>query len=262
MMRYDDMFKPIHTDSLTLRTDTHRLTWQTVRTIPNSIARAVTAKLDRMKAENEAVRRFPQSELDRIFREIEREETVTRQLAAGAARYAVERVIDDLARRHADYIARRRADVSLSFPDALNNVDANGMLTFHLLTETLRPMVAQAGAAELRRLYADAIESKDARGRIIATLVEERVDHGGIAEMEDDLPIIRELSDQIEGVRDLRVEPHGELQTIAETITEARKAVSRAEIARVHPANVAHDPNAKAAAEREAEAYEAEAAAR
>lgn len=262
MMRYDDLFKPIHTDSLTLRTDTHRLTWQTVRTIPNSIARAVTAKLDRMKAENEAVRRFPKSELDRIFREIEREETITRQLAAGAARYAVERVVDDLARRHAAYVARRRADVALSFPDAMNGISPDGMLTFHHLTETLRPTIAQAGAAELRRLYADAIETKDARGRIVATLVEERVDHGGIAETEDDLPIIRELSDQIEGIRDLRVEPHAELTTIGEIITEARKAIARAEIAHVYPANVAHDPKAKAAAERESEAYEAEAAAR
>jgi hypothetical protein len=258
--------KSMRDDAEVLALDTLRLAWATKRTIPDVVARTVSGRMDTLRKENEAVRRLPRAEQDRIFGDIEREERQARTLAAAVARYAVEPNIAALAERHRAYLSRRRRDVSVSFPSALDHFNPGDMIALELLRETLRPQIDSANIADLTQRYNRAYEHKDARGLIEAELIEARVERGGLAKSEEDRAAVKQLAESIEVMQDMRIVELEAIRNIEDAIEAAHKAVSRAEIAQVRAINPEHDLSAKsahAAAEAEyAQALAADAAGR
>jgi hypothetical protein len=254
-MKYEDMLKQIQAESCELAGHTRRLGWELPRTTPTAIKRTVAARIEKMKADNEPFRRLPRSEHERVRVEIEREETAARQLAAGVARFAVEPKVRELDRKYQAFIARRRHDAELSFRDALDRVTADGMIMLAVLRESLRPTIDKADPAALLQRYARAVETRDAKGRIEAELIEERVERGGLSTRDDELPIGRELGELVAAVQDLRV-PIEELKGVAETIDDALRAVYLADTAKVLAINVEQPANIAAKQAFEAEAGE------
>ena len=240
-MDYEAELKAIRAAAGALARSTDRLNHAIMRTIGSTISRATMAKINKMKAESEPFRRLPSAEHTRIWAEIEAEETRARQLNAGVSRAAVEPVVAPLRARLNAYVERRRRDVSLSFAAALDNVSADGMIMLGVLELTLAPIVDALPAADLLRRYSLALESKSAKGLIEARLIEQRVERGGLAKTETDVPIVKQLAELIADVQDLRCEPATELQQIAEVIADASKAISRADLAQVRAVNPEHD---------------------
>jgi hypothetical protein len=240
-----------------------RLTWDTARTVPDAIVRTTEARHQRMMTDSEPYRRN-RADHPKVIAEILKEETADRRLAAGSARFAVEPMVKELDQSFRAFVGACRRDTGLSMPAALDRLDPAGMLTYHMLAETLRPVIGVASAADLLRRYARALETKDARGRIEAELIEERAEYGGLAATENDLSIVRQLNEYIAEVQNLRV-PYSpeETRAIEDTIIAGRKAVSMADLAQVKPIDVTQAGNvaAKEAYDAEADAYaEAEAA--
>lgn len=255
-MDYSQEIAAILAEARTLDADTRRLGWSLARTIPDAIRRTAESKVERMKAESEPFRRIGGTEHARVLKEIEREERTVRTLAAGVALQRVEPRAARLNAQLQRLMTAMRRDTALTFPDALDRVTPNGMIMFELLREQLRPIVDRADAADLLARYTRALNTRDARGRAEAGLIEERLERGGLARSEGDLPIVKELADLVATTCDLRI-PDVELGAAEEAVSEALRAASRAQVAQVlpvdpsHPANV----NAKQAFERDAADY-------
>jgi hypothetical protein len=226
-----------------------RFTWSKTRTQPVESQRAADTRLETFKKESEPFRRLPPAEHRRIAREILAEETAARSRDASVARYNLEILIGPLAARVRNYIDKRKHDLDLSFPNALDHFGPGDMVNLELLRETLRPQIESAPIDDLARRYTRAFDRKDARGLIEAELIEDRMERGGIAQTPTEIASVKELADRIEGLQSLRVEPFSELSDIEETIAEARKAISRADVLEIRAANPQHDPDAKQAHE-------------
>lgn len=257
-MDYAQEIAAILAEARTLAADTRRVSWSLARTVPDAIRRTAESKVERMKAESEPFRRMGRAEHSRVLKEIEHEERSARHLAGGVSLYRVEPRATRLNSRLQALMSAMRRDTSLSFPDALDHVDANGMLTFELLKETLRPSIAHADATELLSRYSRALDTRDARGQIEATLIEARIERGGLARTQDDLPIVKTLTDLVALTCDLRV-PDSTLQPAEQAVAESLRAVSRAQIAQILPVDPSHPANlnAKLAFEGESPAYAA-----
>lgn len=250
-MKYDELWNPIPVRRGTVDLDAQRMDWANRRTVHTTIRAVAENHLTLMENENEALRRFNMAsphEREKMIKQIVGEETARRSLGAGVALRQLKLTAADLQRRVEHFTQARRHDVGLSFPDALVNVDANGMLMFQLLKETLRPMIESASPDALLRIYQHAWESKSARGQAECELIEERVEHGRLVAKTEDLAAAKELRDMIDGVQDLRVEPAEELRRIEETLAKATKAIVRAEVLQVQPIDIEHPANTSAKA--------------
>ncbi len=144
-------------------------------------------------------------------------------------------------------------------PDALDGFNKVDMLHYHAFQETLRPLVDRAPASELLSMYRSAREAGDARGRIIAELIEHRVEHAqGLAASADDLSVVKELRRVIDQAQEERI-PSAELEGTDIAISSARRAVGLAEALSIRAINpTRNDPttlSALAAFEAEAEEY-------
>jgi hypothetical protein len=258
-MDYDNEFLEIRNDSNTLALDTRRFTWTLHRTAATTTKRVVGARFESLKTQNEAIRRLPRSEQDRIQRELLEEESAARQLAASVARHRVEPKVEALAKRLQTYIDTRRADTMLTFPEALVGFDGPAMVALAQYREMRRSTVEGLTAAELLRLAQSALASRDAVGYVDFQLIERRVARGGLSQTSDDVPIAKQLAEFVEGIVDLRVEPFKPLGVVRDNIREAQKVVSRADLVQVLPIDAEHHPTAKAAFEQAEEEFEAEA---
>jgi hypothetical protein len=256
-MDYQTEMKAIIAAAKSVDSGARRLRWNTARTVPDPIRRTAEARNEKLKADSEAYRRN-RSEHQRVIAEMIAEETAARRLTAAVARWQLEPRIPELDQRYRAFVTRCRRDTSLSMPDALDRLDPAAMLTYHLLTETLRPAIATASAAVLSQRYAKAMETKDARSRIEAELIEERVEYGGLAASEGDLSIVRALTLYISEAQELRIQfSIDETRAIEDTIETARKSVNMAELAQVRPVDASHPAHiaARQAFEAEAGAY-------
>ena len=258
-MDYEREMKAICDVANTLALSIRRLAWSVARTVPAATLRTVETRIEQMKTESEPFRRLPRAEHERIARQIEAEERTARTLAAGVARTKVEPHIDPLDAKLRAYREHRKRDVSLSFPDALDRFGPGDMVMLELLRETIRPQIETASIDDLTERYDRAWNRRDARGRVEAELIEARMVCGRISTIETDIPAVKALAERIEMVQDLRVEPFSDLGKVEDVIAEARKAVSRADVAQVRPINPEHDPAAKQAHEAAEHEYRAEA---
>jgi len=179
-----------------------------------------------------------------------------REVVAGSARFGLEPRIQKFEGALRSFIAGRKGDAQLTLPDALDHVGPEGMIALALLRETRWQRLQQMSADDLLKIYRSALDRRDAPALADLELVEERVERGGLAKLEQDLPIVRELTDLVEGIRELRVPT--ELIGIEADIEAARKAITQADRAGIRPVNIDHDPNARAVVGQEAaEAVEA-----
>lgn len=256
---YDDDLQAILRPVATLKANTRRLHYQLARTTPQAIGETAAAKVEQLKASNEAFRRMAPAEHARVQADIEREETARRRHAASVARFHLEPNAEKLDRLYRQFSARCRASADLTFSAALDHVDANGMLMFHLLKETIRGHIDRAPAGELLASYQRALEVRDARALIEAELIEERIRRGGIAANTGELPVIKELSELITEVQEQRVPEELRAQQVEETIRQAQTVVEHAKGAGVSPLNPEHPANlaAKQAFEQEQETFAA-----
>jgi hypothetical protein len=259
-MDYDKEFSGIRDASNQLALDTRRLNWALQRTVSTTIKCVVGARFESLKQENEAIRRLPRGEQDRIQREMFEEETAFWQLAASAARHQVEQQPDTLDRRLQNYIRTRRADTELNFPNAFDGFGPADMVTLALYRETRRASIENASPAELLRIAQSAMRSQNAVGCTDFALVEERVDRGGLSRTPDDVPIVKDLVQFIETFRDMRVEHQDLLDVVADNVREARKVIGRADLAHVQPINAEHHLDARRAYEAADAEWRAEAA--
>jgi hypothetical protein len=257
---YDEQIRKLQAETGAVKVAADRLRWQTVRTTAEARGRRVDNRIAKLSAESEAFARLMRSpaEARRIRTDMENEETQRCELAARVARFHVEPKAQALDERFRALVDRMKRDVSLSFPDALDGLDAGAMLTFELLRETIRPDIAAAAPAELLARYRHAIQHKTPRGLIEAELIEQRIERGGLAAQDADLPFVSELLRYVADVQDLRL-PLTELQGIAETAALALRAVTRADAVQVLPVNPAGDRAAAEAFEQEQTAFTAEA---
>jgi len=235
-------------------TAARRLTYNTHATTPEVRRQSAHARVEAMKQQHEPTRRMPASYHEANERDIFGEEMALAKTTASVALYYAQPVLRELSEQYRAFTQRCRRDTSLSMPDAFDHVNANGMLTAALLTETLRPIIAAAGAADLLHRYTRAMETKDARGRIEAELIEQRIETGGLAARPEDLPVVKRLQEYADAVADLRVPfSPDEQHEIEETIAFGRKAVGMADLAGVHPVAADHPAYATAKAAFEAE---------
>jgi hypothetical protein len=185
-----------------------------------------------LKADSEAVRRLPSEHL-RIVGEIRTETEAGRRLAAGKARNdarAVRKFIED-ARAE---IAKARRDVSLSFPDALDGVGKNGMITLGLLRVALKNSLAQASAAVLLSTYQAAFVRKDDPCALAeAEIIEHLAASPGLAANASDLPTLRQLRSFIADVQDLRLPD--DLPDIDGLLAEVDRLDARADLINLLP---------------------------
>lgn len=194
-------------------------------------------RLAALKADNEAIRRLPTTEQQRIELDIRREHEAQRRGAASHARHQV-RAARELVKEGEAFIARTRRDTALSFPDATEGLSADGLVNLALLRVHLAQHLRQASAAQLFATYQAAHQRRDARGLVEAELVEELVTSGQpLAAGEADLPILRELREYVDGIQELRVPL--DLPNFAALLDEADRLDARAEALQLHPTNEA-----------------------
>ena len=259
-MDYARMLRIVGTLTKAVASGARRLSWNLQRQTPHVIESDVAARVEQLK-QAEIFALAGRQQHERVAGTLTNEWTPLRRLSASAARWLFEPQLQQLQQYYTDLIATSRRDVARSFLGALDGVTPDGMLTFHLLQESLRPSINSASAADLLARYERAMTTKDALGLIEATLIEERRrEHGALATKADDLPIVKRLDDYIEEVEELRIplEP-AEREEIEATIEFGRKTLSMADLAQVRPINIEQPANtaAKAAYESEASAYKA-----
>jgi hypothetical protein len=258
-MDYDAEFAAIREESNALAQDTRRLSWALSRTVSTTIDRTAKARMQELSDSNEAIRRLPHGERERIRHEIFDEENAARQRAASVARHRVEPRVAALDKRLQNYIKQRRADTELNFPKALYGFNGPAMVALAQYREMRRGTIERATPAELLQIAQSALRSENAVGLVDFGLVEARVSRGSLSKTEDDLPAVKELVQFIEAIVDLRVEPYTLLGVVRDNIDEARKVVGRADLAQVLPIDAEHNPKAKEAFERATAEFEAEA---
>jgi hypothetical protein len=189
------------------------------------------ARLDTIKADSEPFRRMGRNEHNRILNDLIGEEHAHALQTAASARFRVEPHVRDLDRQYRAVVKQARADVALSFPNALDHVNATGLLMRALLEEQLRPAIASESIGDLVRRYERAIEQRDAVGLTAASLIEDRIARGkGLAASEGELPLVKLLTDRVREEQDARVpfDP-GLREQIELTIAFGSSAISLAE---------------------------------
>jgi len=175
-----------------------------------------------------------------------------RILAAGARRFDLEPRIDRFAQNVHAFIERRKRDVSVTMPDALDRVTPDGMIALALLRESRTARIDSMSAADLHAVYQSALARRDAAALVDLELIEARVGRGNLASSMDERPAVKALVDHVEGVQELRVPV--ELNEAAEVIEAARQAVRRAQRHEIEPVNpAAAGPDVARAIEQERE---------
>lgn len=251
-MDHADTLKKIGALTKAVATSARRLSWNVLRTPPDPIRRAAEARVDQMKVASEPFLRMPATEHDRVLRQIVAEESAARRQTAAVARFHLEPHVAELDRLYHEFVESCHRDTAADFPDALDRLDPAGMLMFELLKETLRPAFETASADDLLQRYEGALQTKTARGLIEAQLIEARVERGGLAKTEDQLPAAKRLRDFIDGVQELRV-PMEQISDVPDTVAFAQNQIRNADLVQIRPLNADQPANAaiKAAFESE-----------
>lgn len=222
------------------------------RARPHVLDHDVQIHMDSLtNSDNEPVRRLlkNRSERAKMAADIRAETTRARQLAAGVALYPLRAAEQHIAECRA-WVQARRRDVSVAFPNALDHVDANGMLMFHMLKETVRPIIDHASPLTLLRTY-QTLKTDDARSRIDAELIEARIERGGLARTPEEIPIVKELTELVRELQDWRVPLDlPDYEELAADISRLRARATAAQIGVINP----DQDSAAAAAYREQEA--------
>ena len=155
---------------------------------------------------NPLIKRFPRAEQTRIAGELRTEKESTRRTAGAIARHHARRARAAVARGR-EVIGRARRDVRISMPEALEHVDANGMIMLALLRVQLMPLLRAAGPAELFGVLQAANQRKDARGYVEAEIIEGLIATGGTALPADDVErgIAKQLREYVSDVQEWRL---------------------------------------------------------
>jgi hypothetical protein len=199
---------------------------------PATLDRDADRRFDTLTAHSEALLRLP-TEHDRIRQEIRDEEEMGRRLAAAVARYeayGVRRFVNEAR----EAIERTRRHTALSFPDALDGVDANGMIMLAVLRAQLQPLMSSMDAATLLNVYQAALQRKDARGLAEAEIIESLARSGApLSKSDADLPIVRQLRQHVEDIADLRLPL--DLPDFEKLLTDVDRLDSRADVISLLP---------------------------
>ena len=255
-MRYANDLKKLGAMVKHVGSGARRLSWNVRRTTPDPIRKTAEARVAKMIAESEPFRRMPTKEHERVRQEIQKEEATQRRLTASVARHQLEPHVRVLDEEYRGFVARCRRDTAADFPHALDGLDPAGMLAYHLLMETVRPAIEQASAAHLLQRYQDALATPDsARSLIEATLIEARIERGGLAETAEQLPLVKRLREFYAGVQELRV-PVEQLGDVPDTIAFAYQQLRNADLVQVRAIDIDQPANAPAKAAFESEAQE------
>jgi hypothetical protein len=239
-----------------------RLHFNVLRGTAAVIKTDVAAYIEQMCAGNEAFRRMP-TEQKRVGGVIEQEQQASRTRTAGVARFYLEPALERLDTNARDLSHAIRFDPSLDFPHALDGLDKAAMLMYRLLVETLRASIDALGPADLLRRHQVALDTPDdAASLAAATLVEERVARGGLAQTAEQLPAVKKLTDHLERVQAARL-PVEELCIVPDVLEFCRRQLRNAELASIRPINPEHPLNsdAKLAFDGEADLFAASLAA-
>lgn len=216
----------------------------------DAIENHVNAHLNKLSKANEAIRRLPQSERDRIKGDIRRETVEVRQLAARVARFraSVVRSFVDEARV---YINQARRNTERSFPsDVFNHVTADGLIALALLRAHIRPQLATASVAVLRDSYESALARGDAAGLAEAEIIEAIVaSNRPLAADQTEMAAAKELREYVAAMMDQRVPK--DLPDLDALQQEADQLHARADILKIAPLNPARDEKAASAFEQE-----------
>ena len=154
---------------------------------PITLDRNAASDAETLKRENEAIRRLPHAELNRIQLEIRAEHESIRRAAAGIARKDAEQVRDIVAHaRAAVAAARRNVLLSPSKADAFNHFRPGDMLTAELLRLQLEKRYRAAGLGELLAVYAAALERDDAKAALDMELIEAMSARGELLAADDE----------------------------------------------------------------------------
>lgn len=215
------------------------------RAQPNVIEHQANAHLSQLSKANEAIRRLPRTERDRITGELRTETRALRQAAARVARFHAHGVLR-FVNEARTFIEQTRRDTEQSFPEAYHGVSADGLATLGLLRVQLRTQVAQASVAELQAAYAAALARQDAAGLVEAQLIEARVlSNQPLTTNATELSAAKALREYVENVMELRVPD--DLPDLDGLQHEADRQEAQADVLKVLPANPSRDEMAAAA---------------
>jgi hypothetical protein len=212
---------------------------------PHVIERDSVAAFDRIVTDNPLVRRFPQRERDRMAGE-ERATIENNRRAAGAVARRRAYDVRAIITRSRDAVARARRDVTLSMPDALDHVSADGMIALALLRLQLQAVLREASAPELHATYQAALERKDARGLVEAEIIEGLASSGAALAREDsERAASARLREYVAGVQDLRVPL--DLPDVDALEADLNRLEARADALQLQPLNPEQHPAARQA---------------
>lgn len=232
-------------DAFTSRTQNVRIGRGAFRRLrPYVIDADARAHVEGLKANNEAFRRLPKAEHDRIYEEVHREYTTTRRRAASVALHHV-RAAEQHLRDWERWVKSISRDVTRSFPEALRGVSPDGAIMLALLRDQRRAAITRMSAQQLQDTYDRAFATKDAAALVDLEILEDVVLSGTLAIDAADLPVVRQLREQIEGIQDLRVPMH--LPDITGLAAEISSLHQRSAAAQIEPIDPSYDPSALAA---------------
>lgn len=217
---------------------------------PDVIDRHVKDRFEELSTTNEAIRRLPRSERDRIKADIKQETIELRRAAAQVARHHAAEVRAFITEaRHCIECARRNTEQSFP-PDVYHHVTADGLITLGLLRVHLRSQLAQADATALHSAYGAALARKDAAGLVEAEIIEAIVmSNRKLATTKADIPAAKQLREYVEGMIELRTPP--DLPDLDTLQREASRLSARADLLRIAPLNPHSAPLAASAFDQE-----------
>jgi hypothetical protein len=165
---------------------------------------AAQAHVERLKAESEAFRRH-RADHERVHREVHTEYTVARRRAAAVAIYPL-RAVQQHVEEWRSWVAEVQRDTARTFPNVLNHVDANGMLSLAILRTLRAPQLQRASAADLRAAYRGAIDRNDASSLVDCGIIEDIVHRNAYhAADASELSIAKSLREYISDIEALRL---------------------------------------------------------
>jgi hypothetical protein len=212
---------------------------------PHAIDRAVAEHVDRL-AETEAVARLlrHRGERDSLTKEIRTEKLTAFQRAASVGLFRM-REVQRYVQEFREWVQATRRDVRLSFPDALNGVDRNGMIMLGIAREQVRARLAKAPASELLDTYRSAQPRKDDPIALLETeAIESLLDSGARAASETDLPVLKKLRALVTDWQDWRLPT--DLPDYESLAADVDHVLTRASAAQISVINPAHDVEAGA----------------
>jgi hypothetical protein len=200
---------------------------------PVTVEYDATQHHERLKSENEAIRRLSGIESERIGHDIRREFEAERRLAAAAARYQAAGV-REFCQFAGRLVEQTKRDTSITFPDALDRVTADGMIALALLRVQMLPLIRTMSPAQMLATYEAAIKRKDPRGLVEAEIIEQLAHSGEqLAQSEGDLPVAKQLRELINDVADLRLP--SDTPDFDSLLAEVDRLDSRADLIRLLP---------------------------